>query len=389
MQEQMITPGGSLESLLPDERTRIVNLCAYLTGSWEAAEDLAQDTLTEAWRNRAKLVDLQGSSRWLSAVARNVCLRWLREQGRQSRYLSDPEQTGYPRDPDTIPAGSLNLEIELERDELAGLLDRALAQLPADTRQALIHRYVLEMPQAEIAARLGLSEGAVEARLHRGKLSLNRLFHTDLRAEADAYGVLGSPADRWLETRMWCPICGAHKLFGQLPGAGQDFELHCPHCSWRSDSFLAQTGMLPDFEGVKGYRATLRRFMSFMNRYLQPGLAGEPIACRNCGTPLPLEMELPPHAHSYPGLGRRGVNLHCPTCGSSSYSDIYGIALSTQAGQEFWRKNPRIWIQPEWELEAHGIPALALRFQSRSGSAFLDVILSRGRYQVLETHANG
>ena len=34
-----------------DERTRLVQLCARIVGDREAAEDLAQETLLEAWRH--------------------------------------------------------------------------------------------------------------------------------------------------------------------------------------------------------------------------------------------------------------------------------------------------------------------------------------------------
>ncbi|HSH83264.1 MAG TPA: sigma-70 region 4 domain-containing protein, partial [Herpetosiphonaceae bacterium] len=61
-----------------------------------------------------------------------------------------------------------------------------LALLPPTTRSALVARYVLELPQAEISSRLGVSEGAVEARLHRGKLALRRVLAAELREEAAA-----------------------------------------------------------------------------------------------------------------------------------------------------------------------------------------------------------
>ncbi|HEX9068257.1 MAG TPA: sigma-70 family RNA polymerase sigma factor, partial [Ktedonobacterales bacterium] len=68
---------------LTSERARLVRLCARLTGSSAAAEDLAQETLLEAWRALEKLRDASGISPWLSAIARNVCLRYQRRRGRE------------------------------------------------------------------------------------------------------------------------------------------------------------------------------------------------------------------------------------------------------------------------------------------------------------------
>src|SRR5215218_2430569 len=65
------------------QRARLVQLCAALTRDRHAAEDLAQETLLEAWRNREKLHDASGAERWLAAIARNVCLRWARRRGHE------------------------------------------------------------------------------------------------------------------------------------------------------------------------------------------------------------------------------------------------------------------------------------------------------------------
>ena len=49
----------SFETILSLERTRLVHLCARLTGDSNAAEDLAQETLLEAWRHFDALRDQQ------------------------------------------------------------------------------------------------------------------------------------------------------------------------------------------------------------------------------------------------------------------------------------------------------------------------------------------
>src|SRR5919202_570691 len=160
------------ESVLPVERTRLVRLSARLSGDYEAAEDLAQETLLEAWRVRHRLTDPRGYAPWLSAIARNVCLRWARRRGQQPAQLSLRDEA------DEIPAlnaqmppgAAYDVELELERDELATLLDRALALLPAETRTVLVERYVEETPLAEVAAWLRISEGTLAVRLNRGKL---------------------------------------------------------------------------------------------------------------------------------------------------------------------------------------------------------------------------
>src|SRR3954451_22870934 len=77
-------------------RRRLVRLCERLTGDRHAAEDLAQETLLEAWRNAHKLHDPTGADHWLAAIARNVCLRWARSRGREPARLDVFEAGGPP-----------------------------------------------------------------------------------------------------------------------------------------------------------------------------------------------------------------------------------------------------------------------------------------------------
>ena len=79
-------PADALSETLSDalaaERPRLARLCRQLTHNADAAEDLAQETLLEAWRLRDRLCEPTGLSTWLNAIARNICLRWLRARGR-------------------------------------------------------------------------------------------------------------------------------------------------------------------------------------------------------------------------------------------------------------------------------------------------------------------
>src|SRR6476660_5637933 len=76
-----------IEGVLPNEWLRLVRLCAHFTGDRDAAEDLAQETLIEAWRHQDRVYDWQGYSSWLSAIARNLSLRWVRQRGREAAHL--------------------------------------------------------------------------------------------------------------------------------------------------------------------------------------------------------------------------------------------------------------------------------------------------------------
>src|SRR5262245_41605023 len=108
------------------EWARLVRLCARLTGDASAAEDLAQESLVEAWRQQHKLQQPEGQARWLSAIARHVCRRWF---SRQAWHYVEFDCAETPADED--------LDADLLRQERAALLERALGTLPAATRDLL------------------------------------------------------------------------------------------------------------------------------------------------------------------------------------------------------------------------------------------------------------
>jgi RNA polymerase sigma factor (sigma-70 family) len=159
--------------------------------------------LHEAWRSQQALRDPDRFSAWLSGIARNVCRRWMRHQQspvvRTSSLASTPGEDVTPldewlTDPDQI-------ELELERQELAALLDRALALLPPETRAALLAHYLEEAPLAEIAERLGVQASAVAVRLQRGRVTLRRLLTTELRGELAMFSADAASKVGWKETR--------------------------------------------------------------------------------------------------------------------------------------------------------------------------------------------
>ena len=197
---------ATFDAISTHERDMLVRYCARFTGDAFVAEDLAQQTLLEAWRKSETLYSQQVRDCWLLGMARNVCLRWARERGASVALLVRlAEPAG---DMDRQLADDFDLEVELERDDLARLLDRALALLPPETREAFVQKYVDACPQADVAARLALTEGAVEARLQRGKLALQRILTTDLRDEAVSHGLIAPDDAGWL-----ADILGVAPLF--------------------------------------------------------------------------------------------------------------------------------------------------------------------------------
>lgn len=397
----------AFEAALRAERARLVRLCARITGDVDAAEDLAQETLMEAWRALGRLRDPDGLSPWLAAIARNVCLRWARGRGRElaRRAETAASPDGTPPTLDDLPDGDEDVAIELERGELADLLDRALALLPVETRAALVESYVYERPRGELAARLGLSESALRVRLHRGRLALRHALATDLRAEAMSLGVAlpvtvrGDTSDtdtdnnagepEWRATRIWCPFCGRHRLIARLMADAGEYSYHCPgRCVPSGHPDLPGgivVGMARDTSiaaGLTSAKSILSRLLADNDTRYRRGLAEGEATCLDCGRPVSIRLWTPADA---PDMGplTYGINLACDRCRGGDNASLWHLMIDLPAGQRFWRRHPRMRALPIREIAYQGRPALLTGFESVDGPVRLEVISARETLDVL------
>ena len=137
---------------------RLTRAALALTGSRADAEDLVQEACL---RVLAKPRIVHGSElAYLHGVLRNTFF---------SDYQSRVRRRTTPVEPDSlsqVPAGSgADPEIEL----LAAEVRRAISDLPAHYRDAVVAVDVLGLPYAEAAKVLGVAEGTIMSRLYRGR----------------------------------------------------------------------------------------------------------------------------------------------------------------------------------------------------------------------------
>ncbi len=361
------------------EHSRLVRLCTHLTGDRHIAEDLAQETLLEAWRNADKLRDPDKRPQWLAGIARRLCLNWARTHYRGLPHLVQVAETD--------AADDLDLELELERNELAQLLDRALGLLPAETRQVLVERYVRESPHAEIAERMGLSEDAVSMRLTRGKLLLRRAIITGLRDEAEAYGLYNPASDSWRETQIWCPKCGQRKLVARTPQPPEDLTFRCPACHPAPDMAgwqyrLANAHFARLIGHLTSPRSILNRATTWAHEYYMSALEARVVECTNCGRPTRLHMQLPEDG-PVRTQNARGLHSACEACGEYVSSSVRALAASLPEVQGFRREHSRTRMLPEREVETRGQAAVVTGFESVTGASRLDVLYLRDTLQVV------
>jgi RNA polymerase sigma-70 factor (ECF subfamily) len=158
----------AFDTLVDRHRAGLLRFVRSAVGYREdEVEDLAQETLLQAYRG---LVGFQGRSRfrtWLFGVARNVCSKHRRAPTAWSRLRNEgPEPLLELRDPGPDPL------VRLERTERRAAVWSHFQRLPAGQRMALLLREAEGLSYAEIAEVLRVPMGTVRSRIHNARAQL-------------------------------------------------------------------------------------------------------------------------------------------------------------------------------------------------------------------------
>jgi RNA polymerase sigma factor (sigma-70 family) len=349
-----------------DEYLWLHHYCVRLMHDDEAGADLTQETLLEAWRHRDKLVDPHGRRAWLAQIAHNVALRLRRSAHRASHHLTRLDDLPETDDPALIDLDFVN---DLERQDLATLLDHALALLPRDLRQALIAHYIDEQPQNEIATRLGISQGTLAVRLHRGRLRLQQLFATTLADEAASFGLGTLRSPIWQDTRRWCSQCGQHHLQTRFNRDRQELFARCPKCG----PFIAHQTMV--LAGARSAHAALERVWTWVDDYYSQALLRGTAFCTACRNPAPLRQGVPLGVPIDDAV-LPTIHIACP-CGAMNACPLPWLGLASPIGQAFQRNHRRIRLAEQADLEVDGSSARTIVFASVTDSAKLVIAITR------------
>lgn len=179
--------------------------CYRMTGSYDEAEDLVQETFLRAWRARAGFEGRAQRSTWLHRIATNVCLDHL--ERRPPRVLpqdvtpavapTDEPRSKPPLAPELpwmqpMPDALLDPEwVATKRESIELAFLAALQHLPVKQRAILLLCDVLGWSANEVAEMLELTTAAVTSALQRAHATMRTLVPPG-RAE---WSPLAPPSD--------------------------------------------------------------------------------------------------------------------------------------------------------------------------------------------------
>src|SRR5258707_13582038 len=172
--------GQAFEILIERYQQRILAVARRFTRIREDAEDIVQQSLQKAFVHLHKFEEKSRFSTWLTRIAINEALMLLR-RGRGLREvsiddLSGNEETVLALEMRDSRAGPESVFLQGEQSRI---LSAAMDKLPPRTRTAIELRELGELSTQEAARVMGLSVGAVKARVFHGRKRLRRVLKRD------------------------------------------------------------------------------------------------------------------------------------------------------------------------------------------------------------------
>ncbi len=155
--------GAALTSLYRTHALSLTRLAHVMLGDRAAAEDVVQDAFIGLHRNWHKLSDQAKAPQYLRSSVLNGCRTALRRD-RRSNVEADPEAT-------VGSAEATALASEEQRRIMT-----AVRRLPHRQREALLLRFYLQEPEAEIASLMGIRPSTVRSTTHRALAALGRIL---------------------------------------------------------------------------------------------------------------------------------------------------------------------------------------------------------------------
>jgi RNA polymerase sigma-70 factor (ECF subfamily) len=132
----------------------------------DGVDEVMQAVAVAAVEQRAPLLDLNKAAPWLYRLAIWQTLLYRRRAGRQRRLAGT-----YGKEREAGPAAQSPTDplAWLLADERQSLVRTALGRLNRQDAEILLLKYTEEWSYRDLAAHLGISESAVETRLHRAR----------------------------------------------------------------------------------------------------------------------------------------------------------------------------------------------------------------------------
>jgi RNA polymerase sigma-70 factor (ECF subfamily) len=147
---------------------RIFLLIYRIVGNVPDAQDLTQEAFIKALQREEQLKDFEKAAHWLSRIATNTAIDFLRRHGRVSfceiESLTDPVRASSAESPEQL----------VLRDEQKEYLEDGMRLLSERERTALLLRDVEGLPAEEVARQMKCSKATVRSHIANARIKFRR-----------------------------------------------------------------------------------------------------------------------------------------------------------------------------------------------------------------------
>jgi RNA polymerase sigma-70 factor (ECF subfamily) len=147
----------------------------------EDAEDIVQQSFFKAFVHLCQFHGESSFSTWLTRIAINEALMFLRRIGAVREVLIDDIRDAGSADSLGIPDSKADPETRCSQREEARILSKAVRNLRPRLRTTIVLRELRELSTSETARCIGLSVTTVKARIFRGKRELRQELASHLK----------------------------------------------------------------------------------------------------------------------------------------------------------------------------------------------------------------
>lgn len=151
------------EAFFTDRYDEVRRALTVAFGDARLAEECAQEAFVRAFVRWKRIRQMESPAGWVYVVATNVARR----------------RRPWPVEPHATPIGDFT-DAVVDRASIA----RGIQQLPDRQRIAIVLRYLVDLPVADIATAMGCAQGTVKSTLHAALARL-RVDLTDTEEDRD------------------------------------------------------------------------------------------------------------------------------------------------------------------------------------------------------------
>src|SRR5579862_6083784 len=161
---------------ISDNLRRIFLLIYRIVRNVDDAQDLTQEAFIKALQRQDQLKELDKAAHWLSRIASNTAIDFLRRNGKVNFCEIDSLM-------EPLSEPSESPEQAVLRSEHRAYLEEGLTMLTERERTALLLRDVEELPAEEVASQMNCSKATVRSHIANARVKFRRYIERSRRAQ--------------------------------------------------------------------------------------------------------------------------------------------------------------------------------------------------------------